>query len=112
LTSAEWGRKINGDKSADTNTLLAIRAIANLFTTAQGREILAPAAEGLMEELESKGDWEGKGKWKGPVATIGLKCVHRLVGRPAHNQLWGIVVAMPESEADHIATLSLRSKGN
>ena len=73
LSAAEWSRKINGERAADTNTLLAIRALANLFTTELGRELMVPACKGLLEELEAKGDWEGKGKWKGPVATIGLK---------------------------------------
>lgn len=73
LSAAAWGRKINGERAADTNTLLAIRALANLFTTELGRELMVPACKGLMEDLEAKGDWEGKGKWKGPVATIGLK---------------------------------------
>ena len=62
-----------GDRAAETSTMLALRAIANMFGSQKGREVLQPAAKGLLDELTAKGDWEGAGKWAMPAATIGLK---------------------------------------
>ena len=55
LQAASWGAPVN-DKAKETNSLLALRAIANLASTRLGRGVLGEAAEGLAKELEGKGD--------------------------------------------------------
>lgn len=73
LHAAGWGGEWTGTKPQSTNTLLALRALANLFETSTGRKSVVEAAEhGLLEQLLSGRQWSEVGTAKQPLATVAL----------------------------------------
>jgi phospholipase A-2-activating protein len=77
LTSANWGQDPSPaeTKARETNTLLALRGISNLFNTKPGRASLVRDAKAVLAGM-GQGRWEsgaGGGKWKVAAATVALK---------------------------------------
>lgn len=76
LRAGGWGEPWTATKPRSTNQLLALRALANLFSTPEGRKVMAAAAEnGLLVELVKGRRWAEIGTAKQPLATIALKYV-------------------------------------
>lgn len=74
LQAAGWGEPFNASKPGATNQLLAMRALANLFNTAQGRAVMAAAGQaGVLTELRKGRKWAEVGTAKQPLATVALK---------------------------------------
>lgn len=74
LQACGWGEPWQASKPRSTNQLLAIRALANLFNTAQGRAIMAAAGQaGVLTELRRGRKWDEVGTAKQPLATVALK---------------------------------------
>lgn len=74
LKAGGWGDAWVQTKPQTTNQLLAVRALANLFNTAQGRKTMAAASEqGLLVELTKGRKWAEVGNARQPMATVALK---------------------------------------
>lgn len=74
LQASGWGEAWNASKPRATNQLLAMRALANLFNTPQGRMTMAATAQaGLLTELCRGRKWDEVGTAKQPLATVALK---------------------------------------
>ena len=73
--ACEWNSPWQATKSRETNTLLALRGIANLFLTANGRDIMAKNAADVLGRLKQR-KWEELGARKVPFITIALKWVN------------------------------------
>lgn len=75
LKWCNWGAAISGDKQKDTNTLLALRGISNMFATKLGRRAISDIAVAgeVLRRLKDEGRWGEGGKWKMPAATVALK---------------------------------------
>ena len=76
LLACDYTDPWQASKARETNTMLALRAIANLFATANGRKILANEAGDVCRQL-TRHDWMSLGKnTRIAAATILLKYVH------------------------------------
>jgi hypothetical protein len=53
--------------------MLALRALANLFSTPAGRKTMAAAGESVLENLVNGRKWAEVGTAKQPLATVALK---------------------------------------
>ncbi|EIW66002.1 hypothetical protein TREMEDRAFT_41188 [Tremella mesenterica DSM 1558] len=71
LTACAWSDPWQSVKSRETNTLLSLRGIANMFNTANGRASLVKDAEEILGKLRER-KWEEVGNRKLPLATIAL----------------------------------------
>jgi len=74
FAACEWDSPWQASKPRETNTLLALRGIANLFLTANGRDVLAKNAGDVLAKLKQR-KWEELGARKVPFITIALKWV-------------------------------------
>ncbi|ORY26315.1 putative phospholipase A-2-activating protein [Naematelia encephala] len=73
LAAAAWDTPWQATKPRETNTLLALRGIANLFLTANGRRTMGGEAAGaLLSTLRSGRQWSEVGARKLPLVTIAL----------------------------------------
>lgn len=72
LTASEWDKPWQAGKPRETNTLLALRGLANLFSTATGRELMAKNAGEILAKLKERA-WAELGPRKLPFTTILLK---------------------------------------
>jgi phospholipase A-2-activating protein len=73
LSACNWQDQHEASKTRDTNTLLALRALANLFLTDTGRKGMCGGAEGILGELSMGKKWDAIGARKVPLVTIALK---------------------------------------
>lgn len=74
LKIAGWDVSGTVPKARATNTLLALRALANMFSTAAGQATMVTAAEqGFFPELVKGRPWADLGNAKQAYATIALK---------------------------------------
>lgn len=74
LQAAGWGAQLSTAKMAPTNQVLAMRTLANLFLTGNGRQtMLAVAEQGFLLELVKGRKWAEVGTAKQPLATVALK---------------------------------------
>lgn len=73
LLACDYTEPWQASKTRETNTMLALRAIANLFATANGRKLLAAKAGDICRQL-TRHDWMSLGKnTRVAAATIILK---------------------------------------
>jgi hypothetical protein len=76
LTACDWSLPYTSSKVRDTNTLLALRTFANLFTTPTGRKnMIGMKVPEWLEALRRGRSWEEVGARKLPFVTIVLKYV-------------------------------------
>jgi len=74
LTSCDWSLPFSSSKVKDTNTLLAFRTFANLFTTSAGRKnMTGMKVQEWLDALRRERNWEEVGGRKLPFVTIVLK---------------------------------------
>lgn len=62
------------EKTKDTNVMLVIRALANLFATPNGRAGMSDAGSEVLSALGSR-SWAELGKGRQAAATVALKYV-------------------------------------
>ncbi|CAD6591032.1 MAG: hypothetical protein TREMPRED_005963 [Tremellales sp. Tagirdzhanova-0007] len=73
LKACDWGAPWEASKARETNTLLALRALANLFLTANGRRTISGSNAGdLLRDLRKGRTWSEVGTRKLPLVTIAL----------------------------------------
>lgn len=72
LAACDWDKAWQAGKPRETNTLLALRGLSNLFSTANGRATMAASAQYVLPRLTTK-TWEQVGARKQPLITIALK---------------------------------------
>lgn len=71
---AGWTSTGPVEKARATNTLLALRALANMFNCATGQRTMVAAAEqGIFADLIKGRPWADLANAKLPFATIALK---------------------------------------
>jgi len=76
LTACDWSLPHSGSKVQATNTLLALRTFANLFTTPTGRKgMVGMKIQEWLDSLRRGRSWEEVGARKLPLVTIVLKYV-------------------------------------
>ena len=76
LTACDWSLPYTTSKVKDTNTLLALRTFANLFTTPTGRgNMTGMKVDEWLSALRKERSWEEIGGRKLPFVTIALKYV-------------------------------------
>jgi hypothetical protein len=80
LTACDWSLPYTPSKVKDTNTLLALRTFANLFTTPTGRKNVTGMGMGMkvdewLSALRKGRSWDEVGGRKLPFVTIALKYV-------------------------------------
>jgi hypothetical protein len=80
LTACDWSLPYTTSKVKDTNTLLALRTFANLFTTPTGRKNVTGMGMGMkvdewLSALRKGRSWDEVGGRKLPFVTIALKYV-------------------------------------
>lgn len=68
----DWDASTPSDKTRDTNSILVLRALANLFCTKQGRGTMEKQAGEVLARLKAR-EWAKVGKGKLPASTIALK---------------------------------------
>lgn len=73
LKIAGWDVSGTVPKARATNTLLALRALANMFSSSPGQATMVAAAQGLFPELVKGRPWADLGNAKLAYATIALK---------------------------------------
>jgi phospholipase A-2-activating protein len=74
LTACEWSLPYSASKIKDTNTLLALRAFANLFLSPAGRKNMqGMKVDEWLQALRRERSWEEVGARKLPYTTIALK---------------------------------------
>lgn len=73
LRIASWGSAWSDAKMRATSQMLALRALANLFSTPAGRKTMAAAGESVLENLVNGRKWAEVGTAKQPLATVALK---------------------------------------
>lgn len=72
VAASEWDKPWQAGKPRETNTLLALRGLANLFSTTTGREAMAKNAGEILSKLKQR-QWSELGLRKLPFTTILLK---------------------------------------
>ena len=72
LQACDWAQPWQTTKPRETNTLLALRGMANMFLTANGRRTMCNMAEETLKTLAGGRTWEELGARKLPFATIAL----------------------------------------
>ena len=72
FAACEWDAPWQAAKPRETNTLLALRGIANMFLTANGRDVMAKNTSEVFAKLKLR-KWEELGARKVPLITIALK---------------------------------------
>jgi hypothetical protein len=76
LTACDWSLPHSDSKVQATNTLLALRTFANLFTTPTGRKgMVGMKIQEWLDSLRRGRSWEEVGGRKLPYVTIVLKYV-------------------------------------
>lgn len=76
LTACDWSLPHTNSKAQATNTLLALRTFANLFTTSAGRKgMVGMKIQEWLDSLRRGRSWEEVGARKLPYVTIVLKYV-------------------------------------
>lgn len=74
LTACDWSLPYTASKVKDTNTLLALRAFANLFLSPAGRKNMqGMKVDEWLNALRKERSWEQVGARKLPYTTIALK---------------------------------------
>lgn len=74
--ASDYSEPWQASKPRETNTMLALRAIANLFATANGRKLLGGQKAGEVCRQLTRHDWMTLGKnTRIAAATIALKSV-------------------------------------
>ncbi|KAL7422039.1 hypothetical protein Q5752_003812 [Cryptotrichosporon argae] len=104
LQSANWSEPYTPTKARDTNTLLALRAVANLFSSKEGLK-QAEEAAGVLIELRR--EWVEVGKAKVVVATITLNYSILLVegGKVDPSDLLNTILHIFDNETTDAETL-------
>ncbi|ORX35613.1 PLAA family ubiquitin binding-domain-containing protein [Kockovaella imperatae] len=69
LESCDWSSPWSASKSRETNTLLALRALVNMFLTANGRRTMGQSAEQVLVALRER-KWDDLGARKLPFVTV------------------------------------------
>jgi phospholipase A-2-activating protein len=72
VAASDWNKPWQAGKPRETNTLLALRGLANMFSTATGRETMAKIAGEILAKLKQR-EWSELGPRKLPFSTILLK---------------------------------------
>jgi len=76
LTACDWSLPHSNSKVQATNTLLALRTFANLFTTPTGRKgMVGMKVQEWLDSLRRGRSWEEVGARRLPYVTIVLKYV-------------------------------------
>ncbi|WWC89009.1 uncharacterized protein L201_003926 [Kwoniella dendrophila CBS 6074] len=97
-------------KSRETNTLLSLRGLANLFSTANGRTTIAQNdnVEGVVTALKNV-QWSNWGARKVVVATIALNysilAVTSVFPAPRAGQLLDLIIQILENEKEDLETI-------
>ena len=73
LEACDWDSTWAASKSREVNTLLALRGLANQFSTLKGKEKLVVHAGDILKRLASTHQWADIGARKIPFVTIALK---------------------------------------
>ena len=72
MAASQWDAPWQAGKPRETNTLLALRGLANLFSTATGRETMAKSTAEILAKLKQR-QWSELGARKLPFTTVLLK---------------------------------------
>ncbi|BEJ16389.1 hypothetical protein CspHIS471_0509940 [Cutaneotrichosporon sp. HIS471] len=110
LVMAGWGSTGPVEKARATNTLLALRALANMFNSAAGQStMVAAAGQGIFADLIKGRPWAGLGNAKQPFATIALNySITALDNKLPASQaggLLGLIVHILKSESTDSETI-------
>jgi len=110
LQACDWSKPWTASKARETNTLLALRALANMFLTTNGRKTLSSELAGeLLRSLKTGRRWSELGPRKMPLATIALNysilAVNNAFPVAQTDVLLDLVLHILENETDDSETI-------
>jgi phospholipase A-2-activating protein len=73
LEACEWNTPWAASRPREINTMLALRGLANQFSTPRGKEQLARSAGYLLDRLRNSLQWQDISARRVPFVTVALK---------------------------------------